>query len=244
MGGKTFSAERIIAKMPAHTCYVEAFAGGAQVFFRKPRARVEVINDLDSELLNFYRCVQTAPWRVARIVSAMPHSRVLYNWLRQHPWPEFQRYRRAARFWYLQRTSFAGKVVGQSFGYAKCRPSRQHPVRVERELKDAAERLHTVTLECGPWQTVVDRYDGPETLFYLDPPYVDLPYYRHNFTEADHREMSERLRKLAGRFMLSYNDHPLIRTLYAWARIEALEVPYCIKGAQGRAASELLITGP
>jgi DNA adenine methylase len=214
IGGKSFAARTIIGCFPTHVCYVEPFCGGAQCFFRKDRSNVEVLNDLDSELVNFYRCVQLWPMRVARLVCAMPHSRALFMELLAEPPCSRGPLARAARTWYLQKTSFAGKVAGQSFGYSRQRPERSTPEHIVKNLLAAAERLHQVTLECLPWQDVLKRYDSPETLFYCDPPYVGLPYYRHNLKDSDHRDLAGMLAKLRGTFVLSYNDHPLIRKLY------------------------------
>ncbi len=100
-------------------------------------------------------------------------------------------------------------------------------------------RLHG--LAGRPWQDILQRYDGADTLFYLDPPYVDLPYYRHNFTEADHRELAAGLEGIEGKFLLSYNDHPLIHKLYPWAHVETLHVPYTASNGAATFGEELLI---
>jgi DNA adenine methylase len=244
IGGKSFAAKAIIGRFPEHVCYVEPFAGGAQCFFRKDRSKVEVLNDLDSDLMNFYRCVQRWPGRVAHLLCAMPHSRALFIELLAEPPGRRGPLARAARTWYLQKTSFAGKVSGASFGYSRQRPERSMPERIVESLRGAAERLHQVTLECLPWQDILKRYDSPETLFYCDPPYVGMPYYRHNLAEAGHRELSGALRALKDSFVLSYNDAPLIRELYDWAEIGVLDVPYRIHCKGEQIGHELLITTP
>jgi DNA adenine methylase len=91
---------------------------------------------------------------------------------------------------------------------------------------------------------VLKRYDSPETLFYCDPPYVGLPYYRHNLKDSDHRDLAGMLAKLRGTFVLSYNDHPLIRKLYDWAEVVPLEVSYRIRCRNAKAGRELLISSP
>lgn len=212
------------------------------MFWRKPRSHVEVLNDLDGELVNFYRMLHLCPGRLARYVMALPHSRKLFcEMIRERP-PESAKIRRAARTWYLQKCAYSGKVVGKTYGYARCKPCGCNPATLAREFRETGERLHRVNLECLPWQEVVQRYDGPETLFYCDPPYYDMPYYRHNFREDDHVALAEGLRAAGGRFLLSYNEHPRIRELYAWARVEEIVVSYRMYGCSVPRATELIVS--
>jgi DNA adenine methylase len=236
------SVKRIVARMPAHTCYCEVFAGAGWVLFGKPPTRVEVLNDLNEELLNFYRQVKLHPRRVARLLESMPHSRKLFDdFCRLRPHARDRAFR-AARFAYLLKTAFAGDLSRKpQFGYSKKTPHRMG-VQMRERILEAADRLRRVTLELGDWRKVIKRYDSRETLFYCDPPYVGLRYYQHNFEQPDHEELARVLRRIEGRFMLSYNDVPEVRRLYAWARIEEIGVTYRIKNIAGRIGRELLIT--
>jgi DNA adenine methylase len=236
------SVKRIVARMPEHVCYCEVFAGAGWVLFGKTPSRVEVLNDLNGELMNFYRQAKLHPRRLVRLLESMPHSRALFENLRERKPPVGDGAERAARFAYLLKTAFAGDLSGKpTFGYSKLTPHRMS-IHVAQRVLDAAERLRGVTLECGDWRKVIERYDGRETLFYCDPPYVGLHYYEHNFEQADHEALARVLRGIAGKFMLSYNDVPEIRRLYAWARVERLDVPYRIKDIRVRVGQELLIT--
>jgi DNA adenine methylase len=236
------SVKRIVARMPAHTCYCEVFAGAGWVLFGKTPSRVEVLNDLNGELMNFYRQVRLHPRRVVHLLESMPHSRALFEDLRGRKPPEKQKAERAARFAYLLKTAFAGDLSKKpTFGYSKMTPHRVG-IHVGERIMDAAERLRSVTLECGDWRKMLTRYDGPQTLFYCDPPYVGLRYYEHNFEQPDHEALALALRHIEGKFMLSYNDVPEIRRLYAWAHVERLGVTYRIKDIRVRVGQELLIT--
>jgi DNA adenine methylase len=235
------SVKRIVERMPEHTCYCEVFAGAGWVLFGKTPARVEVLNALNGELMNFYRQVKLHPRRVVRHLGAMPHSRALFNDLWRMKPAVGNGVFRAARFAYLLKTAFAGDLSKKpTFGYSRVQPHKM--IMVKSRLLDAADRLQRVTLECGDWRKVIERYDSRETLFYCDPPYVGLRYYQHNFEQPDHEALARVLRRIAGRFMLSYNDVPEIRRLYAWARIEQVGVTYRIRDVGGRIGKELLIT--
>ncbi len=190
--------------------------------------------------MNFYRQVKLNPRRVIRLLDSMPHSRHFFEDLWRNRPPKRHCIRRAARFAYLLKTAFAGDLSGTpQFGYSGKTPHGvgvQMPVRI----RDAAERLRHVTLECDDWQKIVNRYDGPETLFYADPPYVGLRYYEHNFEQADHMRLAQRLRRIQGRFLLSYNDVSQVRVLYSWAHLEVISVPYRAN-CRNRIGRELLI---
>jgi DNA adenine methylase len=236
------SVKRIVARMPEHRCYCEVFAGAGWVLFGKPPSRVEVLNDLNGELMNFYRETKLHPRRVVRLIESMPHSRKLFEELRDRKPAMSRKAQRAARFAYLLKTAFAGDLSKKpTFGYSKMTPHRVG-IHVGERILDAAKRLQSVTLEYGDWRKIISRYDGPQTLFYCDPPYVDLRYYEHNFEQPDHEALALALRRIEGKFMLSYNDVPEVRRLYAWARMEVLGVTYRIKDIRVRTGQELLIT--
>lgn len=227
--------------MSEHTCYAEPFVGSGAVFFAKAPVACEVLNNFDEEIANFYGVLQTRRQAFVRRLSAMPHSRALYDRLKHQKLPRRDAIGRAARLWYLQRMGYSGKVRGRVFGYSRTDHMRQHPALTAKDLQEASERLHQVTLECGPWQDVLRRYDSAETLFYCDPPYWAMPYYEHNFLEADHAELAKALERIRGKFLLSYNDVPQIRALYTWAHIEIFDVPYATGLTRGR-TGELLIS--
>lgn len=156
---------------------------------------------------------------------------------------------RAARFLYLQRTAFGGKVSGRNFGVSPGRPGRFNLTTLEPMLEDLHGRLAGVVIECLDWRDFLRRYDTPETLFYLDPPYwgCEGDYGRNLFDRAAFADMAEQLQRITGRFILSINDVPEIRQLFAWARIEAVATTYTVGNHAGRGVdrAELLISnGP
>src|SRR5437773_12511135 len=105
IGGKRTLAKRVIELFPEHTTYVEPFAGGAEVFFHKPPSKVEVLNDLDGEVVNFFRVCQWHHTELVRFLNYWPASRKLHAWMAEAQTQRLTDVQRAARFLYLQKTS-------------------------------------------------------------------------------------------------------------------------------------------
>ena len=153
---------------------------------------------------------------------------------------------RAARFLYLQRTAFGGKVSGRNFGVSKDRPGRFNMTTLEPMLEDLHSRLSGVVIECLDWAEFIPRYDGAGTLFYLDPPYwgCETDYGKEMFSRADFARMAAVLRGVKGRFILSINDVPEIRNLFDWAQLTEVTTSYTVGNKSDRAPvrAELLIS--
>jgi DNA adenine methylase len=109
-------------------------------------------------------------------------------------------------------------------------------------LHMAHERLLNVQLECLPYQEIITRYDRPDTFFYLDPPYFGLPHYKFNFTENDYIELAAVLSNLKGRFLLSLNDKPPVRRIFASFKIHSLNFSYSAQRQAGKTYREVLIS--
>lgn len=177
-GGKRRLLKHLYPHFPAHECYVEAFAGGAAALLLRPNpAPVEVLNDINSELVNLYRCV------------------------------------------------------------------RHNLLRIEEELSGVHVRLANVIIEQGAWREVVERYDRPHTLHYLDPPYWETEGYGVDFPWGEYEAIAAFMRQAKGKVILSINDHPEIRALFAGMNIIPLQLQYTIarEKANSTAAGELII---
>ena len=242
VGGKNRLAKQIIEIFPAHTTYVEPFAGGAQVFFHKEPSRVEVLNDLDGEIVNFFRVCQ---WHHEELVRYLRYCLVSRRWhrlLQQHNSEALTDIQRPGRFFYLQKNSFGGLVVKQSYHYSVTSTPNYNVAKVPQLIERTHERLQKVQIENLPYEQVIARYDRPTTLFNLDPPYWNRKLYRFNFVAEDFEALELRLRKLRGRFILSLNDHPDVRKLFKDFMIRTVKVSYTAQTNAGRRYSELLIT--
>jgi DNA adenine methylase len=151
---------------------------------------------------------------------------------------------RAARFLYLQRTAFGGKVAGRNFGVDP-QGARFNVTKLAPMLDDLHERLAGVTIECLPWADFIARYDRPGTLFYLDPPYWggEADYGAGQFDRAEYAQMAEVLRGLKGRFILSINDVPAIRRTFEGFALKPVRLSYSLAGNNNaKTARELIIT--
>lgn len=247
VGGKRALAGRlveIIAGVP-HAIYAEPFLGMGGVFFKRARRpKVEAINDVNEDVITFFRILQRhreafmdmLKWRVA--------SRAEFERLCSVDPATLTDLERAARFLYLQRLSFGGKVAGRSFGVDTAQPARFDVGRLTPLLEAAHERLAGVYLERLPWREFIARWDRPETLFYCDPPYwgVEDYYGKGVFPREDFEALAETLARIRGRFVLTLNDVPQVRSLFAFAAIEEASLNYSTGGKPVR-ARELIISG-
>ena len=242
IGGKNAVAKQIIDLFPGHTTYVEPFAGGAQVFFRKEPSKVEVLNDLDTEMTNLFRVCQQHYEELIRYLRFAVVSRTWFELLVETDPTKLTDIQRAARKLYLQKTSYGALVRNPSFRYGIQQPSGFNPERIPQIIEETHHRLARVQIECLPYEKVLKQYDGPSTLFYLDPPYYGRKLYRYNLEPDDFRKMAELLGKLRGKFVLSLNDVPEVRAIFKAFKIRGLELAYTAQKIAGRRFREVLIT--
>lgn len=242
IGGKRAVAKDFIALLPKHVTYVEPFAGGAQIFFAKPPSKVEVLNDLDGELVNFYRVIQRHYEELVRYLRFTVVSRRYYDLLKATNPETLTDIQRAARFLYLQKTSYAGRVTKQNFRTGIVNPPGLNPERIPELIEETNHRLARVLIECLPYEKILAKYDSASTCFYIDPPYYEVKHYKFNLDPDDFRVMAERLGAVKGSFVLSLNDVPEVRTIFGAFRIRGIEMPYTAQKIAGKRYKEVLIT--
>ncbi|SPU26510.1 Site-specific DNA methylase [Candidatus Bartonella washoeensis] len=148
------------------------------------------------------------------------------------------------RFLYLQRLSFGGQVAKRSFGVDPYRSARFNSFKLEGFLKLIYRRLSNVTIEHLDWFDFIKRYDLPTTLFYLDPPYwgVEDCYGKDLFKREDYQKMSTLLAQLKGKFVLSLNDVPEIRTTFSQFKRKEVTTSYTCGSKYPIPAKELIIS--
>lgn len=244
MGGKRRLANKIIHHFPAHSCYVEPFAGAAAVFFMRPEpTKVEVLNDVNGDLVNLYRCLQHHLEEFVRHFKWALISREMFHWLQNADVAGLTDIQRAARFYYLQRCAFGARLTGQTFGTATQTPPKLNLLRIEEELSAAHQRLARVYIENEDWQSCVKRYDRPHSLFYCDPPYWNTAGYGVDFGMDQYEAMAEQARAIKGKMIISINDHPDIRQTFKGFRMENLTIRYTVGGGgkTGKDSNELLV---
>jgi DNA adenine methylase len=242
IGGKNRLAKRVIEIFPEHTTYVEAFAGGAQVFFRKEPSKVEVLNDLDGEIVNFYRVCQQHYEELLRYFEFAVVSREWFDLLKATNPQTLTDIQRAARHLYLLRNCFASLVLNPVYHRNVIQSPSFNLESLPKLIENAHKRLQRVQLECAPYEEVIRRFDRPTTVFYLDPPYWGRKLYRHNLGEADFEKLAGQLRKIRGNFILSLNDVPQVRKLFGSFHIQGVELHYTSQKAAGKRYKEVLIT--
>lgn len=246
VGGKYRVRDKIIPLFPAHTCYVEVFSGAAWVLFGKPpeTSKAEVLNDLDGELVNFWRVVKHRCAEFSEAAAWMLASRELFECTRQLDGVGDE-IARAVKFYSVLRLAYGAKRVKNHFGIRREKRPEIHWPLLREEVAKIVARLRLVWIEQLPWDRCIATYDRKETFFYLDPPYrcEGSKSYRHMFTDDDHRALAEALLRAKGKWLLSYNDDPFIRNLYRrqGVRIGSLEVKYALQGGTWRPSKELLI---
>ncbi len=243
VGGKRRLAQHILPLFPDHSCYVEPFCGAAALFFMKAPSKVEVLNDVHSELVRLYRVVQHHLEEFVRHFKWSLTSREMYVWLQMTQPDTLTDIQRAARFFYLQKLGFGGKVDGQTFGVATTSKSRLNLLRLEEDFSQAHLRLHQVTIEHLDWAACVERYDRPHTLFYMDPPYYGTEGYGTAFDLGQYDRMADLMRNMQGKAIVSVNDIPAMRQAFAGLSMKRLSINYtvCANGRGRDPKGELLI---
>lgn len=230
-----------------HTTYVEPFFGMGGVFFRRrQRPHAEVINDRSKELYNFFRQLQQHYVALIECMKWQLTFRSEFDRLVATDPATLTELQRAARFIYLQKTRFGGNPKG-TFGVQPGLPARFDITKLVDHLEDLHQRLAGVHIENLDWRDVIGRFDRSSTLFYLDPPYFDCEndYGQGMFSRYDFADMATLLATIDGRFIVSLNDVPEIRAIFAGFTIRAVNTSYSITRAENQKVQELLISnGP
>ncbi|MFC3674647.1 DNA adenine methylase [Ferrovibrio xuzhouensis] len=247
LGGKRHLAERLgdlIGEVP-HDTYAEPFIGMGGVFFRrKSRPRCEVINDISRDVINLFRILNHHYPQFMDVLKYQITSRDEFERLAGQNPDSLTDMQRAARFLYLQRTAFGGKIVGRTFGIAPGTAGRFDVNRLAPDLAEVHERLSGVIIERLPWADLVSRWDRPGTLFYCDPPYwnCETDYGAGVFGKDDFERLAQVLAGISGRFILSINDAPEIRSIFAAFHCSVIETTYSIAEAASQKVNELVFT--
>jgi len=215
IGGKTRLAEWVIGHLPPHTTYVEPFGGSASVLLNKPRSKVEIFNDKDSDVVTFFRAAREKPEELAEWCRWVPFSEQLHDewadefFAGERPTDDVEH---AGRWLFLRYSQYAGKVARKS-GFKRESPlddkgsrNARNWLNAPERIQQVADRFRGVSIAHEDYHTVLERYDSPETVFYLDPPYYEKEdLYRES---ADHAELEAALCDVEGYVLVSYTDIP------------------------------------
>lgn len=231
IGGKRRLAKHLLPIFPEHSCYVEPFCGAAALFFMKDQVESEVLNDINGDLVSPYRVVKNHLEEFIRQFKYSLSSRQMYDWLNSAQVDPLTDIQRAARFYYLQKLGFGGKVNSRTFGTATTSPPRINLLRIEEDLSAAHLRLSRTYIEHLEWSECIRRYDRPHTLFYCDPPYWGTEGYGVGFDLDQYDRMAELARSISGHMVISVNDIPEMRKAFAGLAMDTVDINYTVGGS-------------
>ncbi|RIT54678.1 DNA adenine methylase [Mycobacteroides abscessus] len=224
-GAKTALAPTIVSMFPEHRRYVEPFAGSLAVLLAKPHAPLEVVNDLDRNLMVFWKVLRDSPTELARVCMLTPHSRVERN-LAKHIPSDVTDLERARLVWSALVQGRTGTLANTGWRHTKSAVDGRMLRGYVQRIETVAARIQDVSLECRPAIEIIEKYGSDQNnLLYCDPPYLGSTR-RHNYkvemlSEAKHRELGEALRGCRATVVLSGYHSDLYDSLYAdWFRVE------------------------
>jgi DNA adenine methylase len=234
IGGKGNLVSKLLKLIPPHRLYVEVFGGGASLLFAKEPSPVEVYNDIDSLLVNLFRVLRDEEKfeKFYRKVFFTPYSREEFYRCRDTLNEEDDEIEKAYKFFVIARMSFSGKIKSNSWSYALTSSYRGMAgkcsswISTIELLPEIHARLMRVQIENDDFRKIIERYDTPNTLFYLDPPYVletrKQKLYKYEMFIEDHKDLVNLLINIKGKAILSGYYHPVYSPLeeVGWKRID------------------------
>ncbi len=235
-GGKFSHLEWLLPLLPKAHHYCEPFAGSGAVLLNREPAKIETYNDVDGEVVNFFRVLRDNPEELQRAIALTPFAREEFHRAISGSTRGLPELERARRFYVLARQTRTGLAQSATLGrWANCKDTSRAGMSgvVSRwlggieGLPDIATRLIRVQIENRPALDVIKLYDGPETLFYCDPPYLhdtrgDSAAYGYEMKDGEHIELSVVLRQCKGKVAISGYRNDLMDRLYAgWHRFDA-----------------------
>lgn len=221
--------------MPPHKRYIEVFGGSAAVLLRKQRVRQEVYNDNYGEVVNFFKCLRDYPEELIRVLTLTPYSRREYE-TAKNDGKVTDVISKARRFYLCswQSRSSGGKNYT---GWKRWMGGSHFPPMCE-DLYAIADRFSRVLIEDLDFADVIDYYDSPDTMFYVDPPYVGHNYITQRGTEEFHMRLAESLVMCEGYVILSACESVLYDDIYGdmgWKKVSVKS-----RNVQNNARTEIL----
>jgi DNA adenine methylase len=228
-GGKAYLARRILEELPDHEVYSEPFAGGLSLLLNKRPCPVEVAGDLNAALMRFYRMLRDRPDELLGRLAAVEYTREAFEWSLRPGGPGAGELDAAVRF--LVRNRFSRGGLGRDFAWSdRLRGGRPGDLNawetIKAELPRIADRLADVDLRCQDAVELIEEFDGPGVLFYLDPPYFPstrtvLGTYAYEMSEDQHARLIDTITRCRGKVAISGYANPLYdEALRDWDRVE------------------------
>jgi len=247
-GGKQKLAKHILSIIPKHNLYCEPFFGGGAIFFAKPPSEIEVINDTNGALINFYRVVKNDLKKLKKEIKATLHSREehhLAQIILEYP-NFFNDVKYAWAIWVLANQSYSSRLDSQ-WGYDRKRNTSAKRLYYKREdfSNDYAKRLELTEIENADALQVIASRDSKDSFFYCDPPYFNASRGHYiKYTEQDFENLLKLLSSIKGRFILSSYPSTLLDKYIKTNRWQTkeIEMPIAVSARfkSGKTKSEVL----
>lgn len=250
-GGK-FYALNLLAPYLLYYChdeYREPFLGGGSVFFTKPKVKYNILNDIDTELVTTYKIMQNLNTRKALVDMLINEVASKERWKEVFEFLPTNELEVAYRYFYLNRTSFSGKLSSPAWGYREKRSLP--PSRWGERIIPCGQKLENTIIENSDFEDIINLPPkGKNVLMFVDPPYFKpskRKHYRYGFNVEDHIRLAECLKRTDYKFILTYEDTDEVRDLYSWATINGMEFSYrvdnsAVNNGNRKKGVELIIT--
>lgn len=253
VGGKYRLRKKITNMLPdqdSYTCYVEVFGGAGWVLFEKEPSPVEIFNDIDNELINFFIVLKDRRSELIHKIQEFPIvSRSFFDQLNRQDPIALNNIDRAYRFYYLLMAGWGGEWENPRFQTSIADFGKGNRMfgalrNLRSRLTQASERISEVIIENLDWRECIERYDDNRTVMFLDPPYPgNSCNYFHNMLNAEeHRDLANRLFKANCHWILTSYDRDDIRSLYSDYNISPVSFASGMDGENGRKNNEIIIT--
>ena len=228
-GAKWSSAPLLLKNIPDHKTYCEPYAGSLALLFSKPESPIEVVNDIDSDIVNLFSCIQKYPEELARLVLTTPYSREVYE-SQYAQGPSIDSVHQAAGFLIRCWQSYGFRSNQDMVGWKADIHGREKAYalrdwyRLPDEIIATAERLRKVQIEHRPALRVIQSFAFPDVFMFLDPPYLpstcNTKQYRCTTTEQEHEELLKEIVKNPAQIMICGNASEMYQDyLHSWTRL-------------------------
>ena len=220
LGGKSKLARRLVRLFPPHDIYIEPFIGGGSVFLRKERVGKEVINDVDKEIVQLWKGMQSSAGKLQKF-DFTPKREVFDKLVKSKPRGVVQRMYRTI---YRYRNSFGGR--GEIYADKNARRAGHN---LKRNLEKYQERLQGVQILNSDWKAVVRRHSKAGSFTFLDPPY-QTETTKWIYTPISAKDLIPTLQKIKGKFLMTYESTPQIRKMFRGAgfRVSGVKTTYTV----------------
>lgn len=221
-GGKFYARKIIMEYFCEHSTYVEPLAGGASLFFAKPKVSSNWLNDIDESLVNCLSIIRDYPEELIGRLNSEKATKERHGYYKN----EFQAITdldRAVRWYYLNRTSYSGIMNTQNCYWGYGDKYSMRPENWPRNIRRTSEKLQNVKLTSFDFEKVIDNSPDGAFLF-VDPPYFNSDqdkFYVHTFSLEEHSRLCKALKKNRNRlkFLLTYDNSNEVREMYTWAEL-------------------------